>query len=89
MTKGDRKVVPIRKMLNLQGRRQMAWRLRHDFNWTLERIGSRLGMCDSAIGAMLRREAEIRSRSATWFLPTLSRRRQKLRAFSLSNVFNA
>lgn len=89
MTNGGTKVVATRVILSRQARRQLAWRLRHELNWPVERIGSRLGVCGTAVSHLLRREAKARSRSGDHCLPPLSRRRERFRAFSLSTEFDA
>ncbi len=46
-----------RMRLNRRGRRDLAWKLRHERGWTLVRIGRRLGVSRAAVSRLLRRAA--------------------------------
>jgi hypothetical protein len=75
--------------LGRRGRRDLAWALRHERGWTLERIGRRLGVKTAAVSRLLAR--------ATIAGPPLSAMKaaprriavRRVRVMSLSSVFHA
>lgn len=89
MTSNRAIVVFDEAILSRKARRQLAWRLREKHHWGLERIGARLGTSKAAVCHLLRREAANRSRRSTVATrPPGARRRESVRGYSLSSVFN-
>ena len=75
--------------LSRRGRRELAWRLRHERGWTLARIGHRLGVKPAAVSGMLRRAAIAKlSLDTTQTVPHRVTVR-RVRAMSLSSIFQA
>lgn len=71
------------KTQTISEKQLLAWKLRHERGWSLERIGRKFGVSRAAIGQMLRRtpsHAPLKPSTARW---------RVVRPFSLSDVFNA
>ncbi len=86
----DQNAVISDPLVTQQKRREMAWQLRYERDWSLERIGVRLGVSGAAVCMLLRREAAIRSqaRPENAKLPRRMKR-TRIHPVSLSYTFNA